>query len=193
MKRILKLFMFAALFFCAALVYAQSNDYYACRCRQWNGSNLSSLGVALNTCCSLKQSGYNVGTNFTGGGTVVGTQSGANVTCGCTPNSKQPCGTCGMQTCSSSGSWGSCVETPRPNTRQDCSDCGVQTTTATCNPSAATWTLGSWSSCTGYYIMRTICCGTTTDTQCKAMGSANYPPACTNCSGNQYIKIDPAA
>jgi len=82
-KKIIKLFMFAALFFCAALVYAQSNDYCACRCRQWTGSNLSSLcNSSLNTCCSLKQSGYSVGTNFTGSGTTVGSQSGANVTCG---------------------------------------------------------------------------------------------------------------
>jgi len=80
--------MFAALFFCTAVVYAQSNDYYACRCRLWNGTNLSSLGVALNTCCSLKQSGYNVGTNFTGSGTTVGSQSGANVTCGTTVTPK---------------------------------------------------------------------------------------------------------
>jgi len=81
-KNIFKISAFAALLFCAAAVYAQSNDYKACRCRQWNGSNLSTLGVTLNDCCSLKQSGYSVGSYFSGSGTTVGSQSGANVTCG---------------------------------------------------------------------------------------------------------------
>ena len=83
--------MFAVLFFCTALVYAQSNDYYACRCKQWNGSNLSSLGVTLNTCCALRQSNYDVGPYFTGSGTTVGSQSGANVICG---TAGTPCGAC---------------------------------------------------------------------------------------------------
>jgi len=87
-KNIIRFFVFAAVLFLSAAASAQSNDYLACRCRQWGGSNISSLGVSLNTCCSLKQSGYNVSTNFSGTGSEAVQGSGASVAC------KTPCGTC---------------------------------------------------------------------------------------------------
>ncbi|MCL2888035.1 MAG: hypothetical protein FWF35_01810 [Elusimicrobia bacterium] len=197
MKRILKLFMLAALFFCAALVYAQSNDYYACRCRQWNGNNLSSLGVTLNTCCALRQSNYDVGLYFTGSGTTVGSQSGANVTCGTAcPSSqvsvngvcKTPCSNlyCPAGYQKSTNTYnedapGCCV--------QDCSyfacnainsgaygwlNINTQNLPAACSSccvAGTTATLGS--------TMQTISCGGNTFVKC----SCAYSGSCSLCSG----------
>lgn len=96
MNKILKnsipaVFLFAAVFFPAVSVYSACTDnYHACRCRQWTGINLASLwsGATLNDCCTLKQSGCDVSANFTGSGTAAVQGSGASVTC------KTPCSGC---------------------------------------------------------------------------------------------------
>lgn len=74
--------MFAAVLISAVSAYSACTDNYkACRCRQWNGSNASSLGATLDECCSLKQNGCDVGTNFSGTGTTAVQGSGSAVTC----------------------------------------------------------------------------------------------------------------
>ncbi|MCL2888083.1 MAG: hypothetical protein FWF35_02060 [Elusimicrobia bacterium] len=83
MKKIINLVFAAVLFMVAAAysvsVYAACSDnYHACRCKQYTGGNFSSLGVgSLNDCCTYRQQGCDVGTSFfTGTGLTFDSASG---------------------------------------------------------------------------------------------------------------------
>jgi len=198
-KNIFKISAFAALLFCAAAVYAQSNDYKACRCRQWNGSNLSTLGVTLNDCCSLKQSGYSVGSYFSGSGTTVGSQSGANVTCGVTSGTIS---ISGVNTSSHLGYYGATGTQPGVVPPADCSSyvsaCSASFSAAY-TPCTAGYTTGQSCTPSSFYSPKGQCiqgtsvmassvaylrCGSNSGPDCTTTGSG--PGACSSCASFIY-------